>query len=113
MTSYFTPFKICGDFLPISVTPKRCSWSVTSFSTVGLAREGLSQSLRSNGEPVLGSPVYITSYPKSYRENERKWAKALTKYMTDPLGFTWIHSILFRPIPSRCCDSGIPGRGQF
>ena len=80
---------------------------------VGLAREGLSQSLRSNGELVLGSPVYITSYPKSYRENERKWAKALTKYMTDPLGFARFHSILFRPIPSRCCDSGIPGRGQF
>src|SRR5580692_8924717 len=97
----------------MSVTPKRYSWSAISFSTVGLARERLSQSLRSNREPVLGSPVYITSYPKSYRENERKWVKALTKYMTDPLGLARIHSILFRPIPSRCCDSGIPGRGQF
>jgi hypothetical protein len=27
MASYSTPFEICGDFLPISVTPKHYSWS--------------------------------------------------------------------------------------
>jgi hypothetical protein len=49
---------------------------------VGLARGGvLSMSLYSDGELVLGSPVYITGNLKSYRENDRKWAKALTKYM--------------------------------
>jgi hypothetical protein len=51
--------------------------------TVGFARGVLSVSLY--GEPVLESPVYITGYLKSYRENDRKWAKALTKY-NGPLG---------------------------